>query len=325
MSEEAVMDIILAAAMLAAAQPAAMPPQHQLITGLGGPVRPNQSQVITWSSPAPDAINMHILRAPKGLILFDTLRRADQVDKALALVRSLGEPVRAIVLTHAHTDHYGGVPFWRDHFPGVPIYASEAIRDEIRDDVFPDNARRRAMFGSRYPTQAELNRHLPTQFVRDGEPFMVAGLRITPLLMGPSESPAAVVYLVPERGAAIVGDLVNVLTVAAPTISLTRWLEQLDRIERAVRPETILHVGHGPSGPARPLIAEQRSYLVLLNRLVTEAGADESGVSEEETDRIVQAVRTAYPHYHGAAALPPDALIRESVGWVAQQQVTPRR
>jgi glyoxylase-like metal-dependent hydrolase (beta-lactamase superfamily II) len=142
---------------------------------------------------------MHIVRAPEGLILFDALRRADQVDEALALVRSLGESVRAIVLTHAHTDHYGGVPFWRAHFPRVPIYASEAIRDEIRDDVVPDNARRRAMFGSRYPAQAELNRHLPTHIVRDGKPFTTAGMRITPLLMGPSESPAAVVYLLPDR------------------------------------------------------------------------------------------------------------------------------
>jgi glyoxylase-like metal-dependent hydrolase (beta-lactamase superfamily II) len=122
--------------------------------------------------------------------------------------------------------------------------------------------------------QDELNRHLPTEFVRDRVPFTVAGLRITPLVMGPSESPAAVVYLLPERRAAIAGDLVNVPTVAAPTISLARWLEQLDRIERETGPETILHVGHGPRGPARPLVAEQRGYLQLLKRLVGRAGAE---------------------------------------------------
>jgi glyoxylase-like metal-dependent hydrolase (beta-lactamase superfamily II) len=310
----------LAALLLLAAAPPA-PPQHQAIAGLAAPVSPATTQILTWSSPEPDAINMHIVRTPGGLILFDALRRADQVDEALALVKSLGGPVRAIILTHAHTDHYGGVPFWRAHFPDVPIYASAAIRDEIRDDVYPDNARRRAMFGSRFPTQAELDRHLPTQIVRDGRSFTVAGLTITPLVMGASESAAAVVYLIPARDAAIVGDLVNVLTVAAPTISLARWLQQLDRIEREVGPQTMLHVGHGPSGPSRPLIAEQRAYLQLLRTLVVDALKDGHGVSAEEADAVVRTIRTAFPHYRGAAALPPDALIRESIAWVAQQQV----
>lgn len=140
------------------------------------------------------------------------------------------------------------------------------------------------------------------------------------MLMGPSESAAAVVYLLLERRTAIVGDLVNVLTVAAPTISLSRWLEQLDRTKREARPDATLYVGHGPSGPARPLIAEQRSYLQLLDQLVSQALDNGSGVNDAETDRIVQTMRTSYPHYHGAAALPPTVLIRESVGWVAQQR-----
>lgn len=208
----------------AAAQPIT---QHRAITGLASPDMAEGSSILTWSSPAPDAINMHIVLTSDGLILIDALRRADQVDDAHAIVRQLSEPVRAILLTHAHTDHYGGVRYWRAHFPGVPIYASKAIHDEIRDDLFPDNARRRAMFGSLFPTQQELDQHLPTDIVTDGVPFIVAGLTLTPLVMGPSESPAAVVYVVPERNSAFVGDLVNVLTVAAPTISLNAWLEQL--------------------------------------------------------------------------------------------------
>lgn len=140
------------------------------------------------------------------------------------------------------------------------------------------------------------------------------------MLMGPSESPAAVAYRLPYRNAAIVGDLINVLTISAPTLSLKNWLEQLDRMERALLADAMVHVGHGLSGPARTLIADQRRYLQLLDRLVREAGAEGAGVSEEETNRIVQTMRTAYPHHRGAAFLPPEELIRESVGWVAQQQ-----
>lgn len=293
------------------------PAQQQAVTGVAAPAR--DGPITTWTSPEPDAINMHIVRTREGLVLFDTLRRSDQVDDAVRLIERLGQPVKAIVLTHAHTDHYGGVPFFRDRYPGVPIYASQSIRDEIRDDVYPDNARRRAMFGSRFATQATLNAHLPDRTVRDGRPVTIAGLRVVPLVMGASESPAAVVYLLPDQNAAIVGDLVNVLTISAPMVSLATWLEQLDRIERETRPDTILHVGHGPSGPARSLIADQRGYLRTLDGLVRQAAADGQGVTGEETDAIVQAMREAYPHHGGAAFLPPEALIRESVGWVAQQ------
>ena len=298
--------------------------QQQSILGTAPGVAIAAAPILTWSSPLPDAINMHIVRAPEGLVLFDALRRSDQVDEALAFVRSLDEPVKAIIITHAHTDHFGGVPFWRQHFPGIPIYASEGIKAEIRDDVVPDNARRRAMFGSRFPTQEMLDANLPDRIVEDGKPFTVAGLMVTPLVMGASESAAAVVYQLPDLDAAIVGDLVNVLTISAPTLSLDAWLGQLDRIEENTNERTTVFVGHGPSGPAKPLVADQRAYLLQLRELVAAAAANGEGVTTEETEAIVRTMRAAYPHHRGAAALPPEALIRESVGWVAEQLANPR-
>ena len=279
----------------------------------------DEARVLTWSSPAPDAINAHIVRAPDGLVLFDTLRRSDQTENLIRVLDDLGGAPKAILITHAHTDHYGGLSFVRERYGAVPVHGTEAIQDEIRDDVYPDNARRRAMFGARFPTQETIDRHLPTELAKDGEPFEVAGLKVVPLAMGGSESPAAVVYHLPELNAAIVGDLVNVLTVSAPTVSLDGWLGQLDRLEEALPSDTTLYVGHGPSGPAAPLIADQRDYLVTLRDLVIGAAADDEGVTAAETDSIVRTMRLAYPHHRGAAFLPPEALIAESVGWVAQQ------
>lgn len=293
--------------------------QQQSIAGTEPLVSVADASILTYSSPLPDSINMHIARAPEGLILFDTLRRADQVEDAMTVIEQLGEPV-AIVITHAHTDHYGGASFFRQRFPEVPIYASEAIVTEMRDDVVPDNKARRALFGERFPTQAMIDANLPDHIVADGEPVMIAGLEIVPHLMGASESAAAVVYDIPSLGAVVTGDLVNVLTIAAPTLSLATWLTQLDQLDAIADDTDTLYVGHGPGGP-KSLIEDQRIYLQRLDALVREAASDRAGVSQEETDAIVGKVRFAYPHHKGAAFMPPDALIRESVGWVAQQLV----
>ena len=306
-----------------APEPVPLPPyQQQALLGGRPTVALAGAAVVTWSSPLPDAINAHVVRAPGGLVLFDALRRSDQVEDLVAVLESVGDGdgrPAAILLTHAHTDHYGGIPFVRDRYPGVPVWSSEAALVEMRDDVFPDNENRRAMFGVRFATQETLNEHLPTDLVEDGVPFEVAGLRVVPLVMGGSESPAAVVYWLPSLNVAVVGDLVNVLVISAPTVSLDARLDQLDRIEAAVPADATLHVGHGPSGPAGRLIADQRAYLVLLRDLVAEAAADDQGVSAEETARIVRQMRIAYPHHRGAAFMPPEDLIRASVGWVADQ------
>jgi glyoxylase-like metal-dependent hydrolase (beta-lactamase superfamily II) len=304
------------------AQAPQFPPQHQAITGLAPPVPDAQRElrVLTVAAPAPDAINMHMVETRQGLVLFDALRRSDHVELVLAAMRRTGKRPLALFLTHAHTDHYGGVAFLKRHFPDLPVYAAPAVTAAMRADPNGDNGRRRAMFGERYPTQREIDAALPGHAVLDRKAIEVGGLRITPLVFGPSESPAATVYLLPQLGAAISGDLVNALTVPAPVESLEAWLVQLDEIERAVAPDTALHVGHGPSGPARPLIAEQRRFLVVLRGAVTAALAGDGRITDVERERIVRDLQLSFPHYQGAAALPPDELIRRAVEWVARQK-----
>ncbi|PSO61063.1 MAG: hypothetical protein BRC59_11425 [Cyanobacteria bacterium SW_4_48_29] len=45
------------------------------------------------------------------------------------------KPILGILLTHPHTDHYGGLPVFVEAAGGdIPIYAAQATAEDIRTD-----------------------------------------------------------------------------------------------------------------------------------------------------------------------------------------------
>ncbi|HEY8134850.1 MAG TPA: ribonuclease J, partial [Candidatus Limnocylindrales bacterium] len=52
----------------------------------------------------------------------------DLVVPDVTYLRQRREKVKAFLITHAHEDHVGGLPYVLPDFPGVPIYASTLAR-----------------------------------------------------------------------------------------------------------------------------------------------------------------------------------------------------
>lgn len=75
--------------------------------------------------------NSILIDAPQGLILVDTGRHKEQQENILAAAKARGKPVAAIVNTHWHLDHSGGNAEIRAAYPGIPLYASEAIEGAL--------------------------------------------------------------------------------------------------------------------------------------------------------------------------------------------------
>ena len=76
--------------------------------------------------------NSVIFDAPDGLIVVDTGRHSWQRDAILALARVQTKKIVAIVNTHWHLDHVSGNPDLRAAYPGLRVYASDAIDGALK-------------------------------------------------------------------------------------------------------------------------------------------------------------------------------------------------
>ena len=109
-----------------------------------------------------DVSNLTLVRGDTGWILFDVLLASETAEAALALANQhLGElPVKAVVYSHSHIDHFGGVRGVinaEDVRNGdVQVYAPSGFMDEaIAENVYAGNAMSRRsgfQFGRMIPS-----------------------------------------------------------------------------------------------------------------------------------------------------------------------------
>jgi alkyl sulfatase BDS1-like metallo-beta-lactamase superfamily hydrolase len=102
-----------------------------------------------------DLANMTIVEAPEGLILIDVLTLQETAKAALDLYykHRPKKPVVAVIYTHSHADHFGGVKgvvSEEDVKSGkVKIYAPEGFLEHaVSENVYAGNAMiRRSIYG----------------------------------------------------------------------------------------------------------------------------------------------------------------------------------
>jgi glyoxylase-like metal-dependent hydrolase (beta-lactamase superfamily II) len=109
-----------------------------------------------WHVPVPlpfgvHAVNVYLLRGPQGWLLVDAPLRTALAEgvlrTALARVGIAPTEISAIVLTHVHPDHLGGVGFWQ-RLSGAPVYLHpqelpqlDRLWGDLGNEAFLDAAR----------------------------------------------------------------------------------------------------------------------------------------------------------------------------------------
>ncbi len=193
-------------------------------------------------------INCYLVPEEDGLTLVDTgiSGTAPLIREA---VQSLTQPLRRIVLTHAHGDHAGGLDALHALYPDAEVLISARDARFLRGDLALDEHEPQVKLRGGFPTvQAR-----PTRLLEEGD--RVGSLRA---VSSPGHTPGHMAFLDTRDQTLIAGDALQTLGGLAvsgqlrgrlPLLALFTWhaptaLESA-RTLSALSP-TRLAVGHGP-------------------------------------------------------------------------------
>jgi len=93
-----------------------------------GPVK-----IHSYLSPADGfQVNTQMIEGPTAVVIFDGQLLLPYADEVASYVQTLGKPVDRIILSHAHTDHWGGLQVLTERFPDARVFALDGIADQVR-------------------------------------------------------------------------------------------------------------------------------------------------------------------------------------------------
>ena len=234
-------------------------------------------------------VNAYLVETESGVVAIDgTLTVSD----GLALrdrVSEIGKPLLAVLLTHPHPDHYGGLT----HLVGeddVQIVATDGVDAIIRRDDDAKEAILRPMFGEEWPEE----RTFPNRTVEDDERLTIDGVTFSVQDLGPGESPHDSLWILEgDDPVVFVGDVVYEHRHAYLADGYaTEWLETIATLRAQFDEGTTFYVGHGDPGSVE-LLDWTESYIeTFVQAVEAEDWSDVEGAHAAVHERMAEFLPT---------------------------------
>lgn len=286
---------------------------------------PNDNELSVYSYASQvndvDSVNSHWFETEGGVVLIDAQRLLPEAERALAhLKASTDKPLTTIIITHAHTDHYGGLPVWKAAFPEAQVYTDKTTLASIRNDERGFIRMRNQRHGYRFATHEALREAIAeAKTVTDGDRVNVGDETLLFTVVGPSEAESTVLVTVDDKSTGFVGDLINQGAPAVPFENLDNWFLHLDLITQQFDMNDQLYQGHGPAPVTIADVEEQRRFLQTLQEEVVTALKGNKILTAAEVEQIVFNLEAEWPFYEGVAGNTRQQVLQFAAQRVAQQ------
>ncbi len=148
-----------------------------------------------------DSVNSHWFETGEGVVLIDAQRLLPEAERMLDHLRSTTDsPIVAVIVTHAHTDLYGGLPAVLDAFPEARVLTDATTLQSLREDGRGYIDMRNERHGERFASRERLTAAASDAEVVEQDQEMSFGdetLRFH--VVGPSEAEATLMVDVLEE------------------------------------------------------------------------------------------------------------------------------
>jgi glyoxylase-like metal-dependent hydrolase (beta-lactamase superfamily II) len=219
--------------------------------------------------------NAGFVVTPSGVVVIDVLGTPQLGKRMIATIRSVTDkPIRYVIITHNHPDHYYGIAAFKD-LPGVTIIAHQGIDKYLASDRFEQSvAYRREILPEDMEGFRGVEPDMPVSIAPyEALRFELGGRRFEVFNTGSHHSDGDLLIYQADDGIVWASDLVfNQRVTFIGDGNSAQALAGMDWLKTHFDKAILMVPGHGSAQtPPFPMLERTRDYIARLRKIMAQA------------------------------------------------------